>query len=122
MDYEAYLQAFNSAEDKEDLLRWYAPDVVIEGPAGVTPLDAFAEQLRNARDGVRVTAVPRIVLGDEGRLMAELDITYAATRDRLDHPVVALRADESATMRFFVVYELRDGRIVRFARAFWRVS
>jgi hypothetical protein len=98
VDYESYLREFNSAQDKEALLRWYAPDAIIEGPAGVTSLDAFAEQLRDARDGVRVTAVPRTVLGDEHRLMAELDIT------------------------FFVVYELRSGVIVRFARAFWRVS
>jgi hypothetical protein len=122
VDYESYLREFNSAQDKEALLRWYAPDAIIEGPAGVTSLDAFAEQLRDARDGVRVTAVPRTVLGDEHRLMAELDITYDADRDRPDHPVAPLRAGEAVTMRFFVVYELRSGVIVRFARAFWRVS
>jgi hypothetical protein len=120
VDYESYLREFNSAEDKEALLRWYAPDAIIEGPAGVTSLDAFAEQLRDARDGVRVTAVPRTMLGNEHRLMAELDITYDAERDRPDHPVVPLRAGEPVTMRFFVVYELRSGVIVRFARAFWR--
>ena len=100
----------------------WAPDAVIEGPRGITSLDDFLVQLRDARDGVRVTAVPRTVLGDERRLMAELDIPYAAERDRPDHPVVPLRAGESAVMRFFVVYELRDGKVARFARAFWRVS
>ena len=120
MDYVAYLGSFNSAEDKTALLQHYAPDARIEGANGVTPLDEFVEQLRDARDGVRVTAVPITVVGDEDSLMAELDITYTATRDRPDHPVVPLRAGESVTMRFFSVYELRDGLIVRFSRAFWR--
>jgi ketosteroid isomerase-like protein len=122
VDYVAYLASFNSAQDKASLLEHYAPDARIEGPNGVTPLDEFAEQLRDARDGVRVTAVPRTVLGDEDSLMAELDITYTATRDRPDHPVVPLRSGESVTMRFFSVYDLRDGRIVRFSRAYWRLS
>jgi ketosteroid isomerase-like protein len=122
MDYEEYLRSFNSVSDMAGLLEHYAPDAVIEGPRGITSLDDFLVQLRDARDGVRVTAVPRTVLGDEGRLMAELDITYAAERDRPDHPVVPLRAGESAVMRFFVVYELRDGKVARFARAFWRVG
>jgi ketosteroid isomerase-like protein len=121
VDYVAYLASFNSAQDKASLLEHYAPDARIEGPNGVTPLDEFAEQLRDARDGVRVTAVPRTVLGDEDSLMAELDITYTATRDRPDHPVVPLRSGESVTMRFFSVYDLRDGRIVRFSRAYWRL-
>jgi ketosteroid isomerase-like protein len=119
MDYTAYLASFNDV-DMDALLRHYAPDAVIEGPRGVTPRDEFLEQLRDARDGVRVTAVPITVLGDAEHLMAELDITYAADRDRPDHPVVPLRAGEAVTMRFFVVYELRDGVIVRFARSFWR--
>jgi ketosteroid isomerase-like protein len=122
MDYVAYLASFNSAADKAALLEHYAPEARIEGKDGVTPLEEFAEQLRDARDGVRVTAVPLTVLGDEDALMAELDITYTATRDRPDHPVVALKAGESVTMRFFSVYELRDGKIARFSRSYWRVD
>jgi ketosteroid isomerase-like protein len=120
MDYVAYLESFNRFGSTAELLEHYAPDARIEGPKGVTPLAEFVEQLRDARDGVRVTAVPITVLGDEDSLMAELDITYTATRDRPDHPVVPLRSGESVTMRFFSVYELRGGRIARFSRAFWR--
>jgi hypothetical protein len=122
MDYEEYLRAFNSVSDMAGLLEHYTPDAVIEGPRGITSLDDFLVQLRDARDGVRVSAVPLTVLGAEDRVMAELDITYTAERDRPDHPVVPLRAGESAVMRFFVVYELRDGLVARFARAFWRVG
>jgi ketosteroid isomerase-like protein len=121
VDYVAYLASFNSVSDRAGLLEHYAPDARIEGAKGVTSLDEFAEQLLDARDGVRVTAVPITVLGDGDSVMAELDITYTAARDRPDHPVVPLRAGESVTMRFFSVYELSDGKIVRFARAFWRV-
>jgi hypothetical protein len=120
MDYEAYLSSFNSVEDKATLLEHYAPDARIEGANGLTSLDDFLDQLRNVRDGVRVTAVPITVLGDENRIMAELDITYLAERDRPDHPMGPLRAGESVTMRFFSSYDLEDGRIVRFSRAFWR--
>jgi ketosteroid isomerase-like protein len=120
VDYVAYLASFNSPGDKAAMLEHYAPDALIEGPRGVTALDEFLDQLRDARDGVRVTAVPLTVLGDEDNLMAELDITYEASRDRPDHPVVPLRAGESVTMRFFSVYELRDGKIARFSRAYWR--
>jgi ketosteroid isomerase-like protein len=119
MDYTSYLASFNDV-DMDVLMAHYAPDVRIEGPRGVTPRDEFLGQLRDARDGVQVTAVPITVLGDASHLLAELDITYAAERDRPDHPVVPLRAGEAVTMRFFVVYELRDGVIVRFARSFWR--
>jgi ketosteroid isomerase-like protein len=121
MDYEEYLRSFNSIEDKATLLEHYAPDVRIEGANGLTSLDDFLDQLRNVREGVRVTAVPITVLGDEHRIMAELDITYAAERDRPDHPIAPLKAGESVTMRFFSSYDLEDGRIVRFSRAFWRV-
>jgi ketosteroid isomerase-like protein len=121
MDYVAYLQSFNSFGDRAQLLEHYTQDARIEGANGVTPLDEFVEQLYDARDGVQVSAVPITVLGDEDALMAELDITYTASRDRPDHPVVPLRAGESVTMRFFSVYELRDGKIARFARSYWRV-
>ena len=120
MDYEAYLSSFNSVEDKAALREHYAPDARIEGANGLTSLDDFLDQLRNVRDGVRVTAVPITVLGDENRIMAELDITYLAERDRPDHPMGPLRAGESVTMRFFSSYDLEDGRISRFSRAFWR--
>jgi ketosteroid isomerase-like protein len=120
MDYVAYLESFNRAGDKAELIEHYTPDARIEGANGVTPLPEFLDQLHDARDGVRVTAVPITVLGDEDSLMAELDITYTATRDRPDHPVVPLRSGESVTMRFFSVYELRDGKIARFSRAYWR--
>ena len=95
MDYEAYLSSFNSVEDKETLLEHYTPDARIEGANGLTSLD-------------------------ENRIMAELDITYLAERDRPDHPMGPLRAGESVTMRFFSSYDLEDGRISRFSRAFWR--
>jgi SnoaL-like domain len=121
MDYEAYLQSFNSVEDKETLLEHYTPDARIEGASGLTSLDDFLAQLRNVRDGVRVTAVPITVLGDDDKIMAELDITYVAERDRPDHPMGALKAGDSITMRFFSSYDLVDGRIARFSRAFWRV-
>lgn len=121
MDYEAYLRSFNSVEDKATLLEHYAPDCRIEGANGLTSIDDFLEQLRNVRDGVRVTAVPITVLGDEDKIMAELDITYAAERDRPDHPMGPLKAGESLTMRFFSSYDVVDGRITRFSRAFWRV-
>jgi ketosteroid isomerase-like protein len=120
MDYVAYLESFNRFGDTAELLEHYTPDARIEGPNGVTPLREFVEQLHDARDGVRVSAVPITVVGDEDSLMAELDITYTATRDRPDHPVVPLRSGESVTMRFFSVYELRDGKIARFSRAYWR--
>ena len=121
MDYAAYLQSFNSVEDKETLLEHFTPDARIEGANGLTSLDDFLGQLRNVRDGVRVTAVPITVLGDEDKIMAELDITYEAERDRPDHPMGALKAGESITMRFFSSYDLVDGRIARFSRAFWQV-
>jgi ketosteroid isomerase-like protein len=121
MDYVAYLQSFNSFGDRAELLEHYAPDARIEGANGVTPLEEFVDQLYDARDGVRVSAVPITVLGDDDSMFAELDITYTASRDRPDHPVVPLRAGESVTMRFFSVYELRDGKIARFSRAYWRL-
>ena len=62
MDYVAYLASFNSVTDRAGLLEHYAPDARIEGANGVTPLDEFAEQLIDARNGVRVTAVPITVL------------------------------------------------------------
>jgi ketosteroid isomerase-like protein len=120
IDYREYLATFNST-DMSELISHYAPDVVIEGPRGVTPRDEFLEQLRDARDGVSVSASPITVLGDDEHLMAELDITYSAERDRPDHPVVPLRAGEAITMRFFVSYDVSDGVITRFSRSFWRL-
>src|SRR3954470_23442156 len=98
MDYEAYLSSFNSVDDKAELLEHYTPDARIEGANGLTSLDDFLDHLRNVRDGVRVTAVPIHVPGDEKPIIAERDITCLAERDRPDHPMGRLREGESVTM------------------------
>ena len=65
-----------------------------------------------------MTAVLITVLGDENRIMAELDITYLAEGDRLDHPMGPLRAGESVTTRVFSSYDPRTAGSR--SAAFWR--
>ena len=120
MDYEEYLRAFNSVEDMAGLLEHYAPDARIEGANGLTSLDDFLVQLRDVRDGVRVTR-----RADHGARRREPDHGRAGhhlpRRARPPRPPVGpLRAGESVTMRFFSSYDLEDGQVARFSRAFWR--
>jgi ketosteroid isomerase-like protein len=120
MDYEEYAAVFNRGDDAELVRRFFADDVVMLGAAreyrGREALLAF---LAWAHDGVREVMRPQRVIRQGERLFAEVDMDFHASRERADFPFGHLWPGDLVTVKFFVTYELRAGRVVELKSMTW---
>jgi hypothetical protein len=69
--------------------------------------------------GVREVMRPQNVLQREDLLFAELDMDFHATKERPDFPFGHLLPGDLVTVKFFVTYRLRAGRIVELKSMTW---
>jgi hypothetical protein len=112
MDYGEYVAAFNSGDDAALVQRFFTPDCVFQSGARI--LHGAGELLKFlnwAHDGIREIIRARLVLRDEDHIFAEIDMDFHATRDKPDFVFGALQKGEFTTVKFLVVYYLRDGKI-----------
>lgn len=120
MDYRAYEECFNTGDDDELVRRFFHDDVTFSGGsrdyAGKKGLIGF---LRWAHDGVREVMRPQLVLQDESHIFAEVDMDFHATKARPEFPFGALQPGDSVTVKFFVTYLIRDGRIAQLKAMTW---
>ena len=122
MDYAEYLQAYNSGDHRELVRKFCTDDVTFEAGAlgsvfrGKDEVLAF---LLSLQDGVRDVLRAQVVLQDENHIFAEADMDFHAERDLPEFPFGALKRGEYLTMKVFVVYYLRDGKICRFKTSLW---
>src|SRR6185437_5404103 len=77
------------------------------------------ELLHWAHDGVREIIRAQTVLQDENHLFAEIDMDFRASRARPDFPFGALAPGDIRTVKFFVLYRLRDGKVAHLKAATW---
>ncbi|MGH8218004.1 MAG: nuclear transport factor 2 family protein [Steroidobacteraceae bacterium] len=120
MDYERYMQAFNSGDDAQLVHEWFTEDCIFQsGPRLLRGRDELLEFLHWAHDGVREIIRAQTVLQDANRLFAEIDMDFHASRDRPDFLFGALAKGEFLTVKFFVLYLLRDGKIAHLKAAKW---
>lgn len=120
MDFNRYIQAFNSGRDAELVEEWFTEDCIFQsGPRLLHGRDALLEFLNWAHDGIREIIRAQTVLQDENHLFAEIDMDFHAIRDRPDFLFGPLKEGEFHTVKFFVLYRLRDGKVAHLKASMW---
>jgi len=121
-DIHQYVEAFNRGDDETAINEYYTPDAIVEGPDRT--MHGRAEWLRTLQfihDGITEHLTLLLVVREGDVIMAEVDATFTATRDKPDFLQGPLSQGESMTVRFFASYRLRDEKIARLALAWWPV-
>jgi ketosteroid isomerase-like protein len=120
LDYKAYETLFNTGDDTALVERYFDEDVVFTGGAreyrGRKALQDFLDWAHN---GVREVMRPQNVLQQGDLLFAEVDMDFHATQERADFPFGHLRPGDQVTVKFFVTYRLRNGKIVELKSMTW---
>lgn len=120
MDYATYITEFNKGDDAALVERFFAHDIRFQsGPRVLNGAKELLEFLRWAHDGIREIIRAQLVLQDADHIFAEIDMDFHATRDRPDFTFGALRKGETTTVKFFVVYTLRGGKIAQLKASTW---
>lgn len=121
MDFATYIRAFNTGDDAALVRDFYAPDIHFQsGPRILRGADELRAFLNWAHDGIREIIRAQTVMQDGNHVFAEIDMDFHATRDKPDFTFGALKKGEFTTVKFLVLYTLRDdGKIVRFKAATW---
>jgi ketosteroid isomerase-like protein len=72
-----------------------------------------------AHDGIREIIRAKTVLTGENRIFAEVDMDFHATKDKPDFVFGALKKGEFLTVKFLVLYLIRDGKVAHLKAATW---
>lgn len=119
-DFEKYAEMFNNGDDTKLVETYFTEDFAYTGDRRVLPSRAaFLDFLKFAHDGVREIMRPQLVLQDKDRIFAEIDMDFHALKARQDYPFGELKPGEMITVKFFVIYTLRDGKIAGLKSAVW---
>jgi hypothetical protein len=120
INYNEYEQLFNTGNDAELVARYFHEDVVFTGGAreyhGSAALKSFLDW---AHDGVREVMRPQNVLQRDDLLFAEVDMDFHASKERTDFPFGHLRPGDLVTVKFFVTYRIRDGKVTELKSMTW---
>lgn len=120
LNYDDYIALFNTGDDAALIERFFADDVVFSGGSrdyqGKTALKGFLDW---AHDGVREVMRPQNVLTRGDLIFAEIDMDFHATRERPEFPFGHLRPGDLVTVKFFVTYKVRDGKVVELKSMTW---
>jgi ketosteroid isomerase-like protein len=120
MDYDAYVACFNTGDDAALVDRFFCDDVIFTGGTREhRGRDALAAFLAWAHDGVREVMRPQLVLRDGDHLFAEIDMDFHAVKERPDFPFGHLHPGDMVTVKFFVTYRLRGGRVAELKSMTW---
>ena len=121
MNFSDYVKQYNLGDHAELVRQFYTDDIVFESGAfkricrGKDEVIAFF----SIQSGVRDILRPQVVLQDENHILAEADVDFYALRDLPDYPLGALRKGDRLTLKSFVSYYLREGKICRVKTALW---
>jgi ketosteroid isomerase-like protein len=120
MNYDEYITLFNTGDDAALVERYFADDVVFTGGTreyqGKEELIAF---LNWAHDGVREVIREQNVLQRDNLIFAEIDMDFHAMKERPDFPFGHLQPGDLVTVKFFVLYNLHDGRVASLKSMTW---
>ena len=120
LNYDHYSALFNTGDDAALVERFFADDVLFTGGTrehrGRAALKAFLDW---AHDGVREVMRPQNVLQRDDLVFAEVDMDFHASKERPDFPFGALRPGDMVTVKFFVTYRLREGKVVELKSMTW---
>ena len=119
-NYTEYEALFNTGDDAALIARFFDDDVVFTGGTrehrGKAALKGFLDW---AHDGVREIMRPQNVLQRDDLVFAEVDMDFHATKERPDFQFGHLRPGDRVTVKFFVTYRLRDGKVVELKSMTW---
>jgi len=119
MNFENYIAAYNSG-DPDALAPFYTEDVITDGPDGRHHgREALIGMLNFIHDGVTEILDPQLVVREDDLILAEVNGTFTADRDRPDFMFKPLEAGERLTMKFFTSYRLRNDQIAHFTLGCW---
>jgi hypothetical protein len=120
LNYDDYIAVFNTGDDAALVDRFFAEDVLFTGGArdyrGRAALKAFLDW---AHDGVREVMRPQNILQREDLIFVEVDMDFHATKERAEFPFGHLHPGDLVTVKFFVTYRLREGRVVELKSMTW---
>ena len=120
LNYNEYEALFNTGDDAALVARFFDDDVVFSGGSrdyrGTAQLKAFLDW---AHDGVREVMRPQNVLQHGDLLFAEVDMDFHASKERPEFPFGHLRAGDLVTVKFFVTYRIRAGKVVELKAMTW---
>jgi hypothetical protein len=113
LNYAEYEALFNTGDDVALVERFFHDDIVFTGGSrdyrGKEQLKAFLDW---AHDGVREVMRPQNVLQVGDDLFADVDMDFHASKERPEFPFGHLRPGDLVTVKFFVTYRIRDGKVV----------
>jgi ketosteroid isomerase-like protein len=120
VDYAQYIQAFNRGDDATLVKTFFTEDVLFQsGPRVLRGAAELLGFLNWAHDGIREIIRPQLVLRDDNHIFAEIDMDFHATKDLPEHQFGALKKGDYTTVKFFVVYYLRDGKVAQLKASIW---
>ena len=120
MRFADYMAAFNRYDDAALIRDFWTEDCVMQSGARLmVGHKGMQEFLDWAHDGILETMRPKVVIEDKDHIFAEIDMDFTATRDRPDFQFAALKTGEFTTVKFFVQYTLRDGKVAYLKSMTW---
>ncbi|MBL8552147.1 MAG: nuclear transport factor 2 family protein [Hyphomonadaceae bacterium] len=120
MDYGAYERLFNSGDDAALLDAFFHEDCeFVATTRALKGRKALKDFLAWAHEGVREVMRPQLVIQEKDHLFVEVDMDFHATKERPDFPFGHMRPGDLITVKFFVTYYLRDGKVARLNSATW---
>lgn len=120
MNFQAYVDCFNSGDEDRLGKLFFTPDIIFDGGnRRYDGRESFVRYLKEVVEGMRQVMVPVMLVSSAAQIMAELDITFIANEDRPDFPFGPLGKGDSMTFRFFGSYYLKGDRIARIHLANW---
>ena len=120
LNYDDYVAVFNTGDDALLVDRFFADDVAFSGGTrdyqGKAALKAFLDW---AHDGVREVMRPQNILQRADLVFVEVDMDFHAVKERPEFPFGHLHPGDTLTVKFFVTYRLRAGKIVELKSMTW---
>ena len=120
MDYAKYIEAFNAGDDAALVEKFFTEDCLFQSGLRIARgREELLKFLNWAHDGFREIIRAQLVLRDDSHVFAEIDMDFHATRDRPDFTFGPLKKGEFMTVKFLVVYYLRDGKVAQLKAGSW---
>jgi ketosteroid isomerase-like protein len=123
MDFNRYIEVFNSGDDDALVDGWFTDDIVyVGGNRIIEGKEAWRGFLKCAHDGVREILRLQTLLQKDNEMFCEIDMDFHSTKARPDYPFKPMYPGDMMTVKFFVLYKLREGKICRLKGATWPVD
>jgi ketosteroid isomerase-like protein len=119
-NYDEYVALFNTGNDAALIDRFFDDDVVFTGGnrdyRGKGELKTFLDWAHN---GVREVIRLQSSLRSGDQIFAEVDMDFHASKPRPEFPFGALLPGDMVTVKFFVLYRLRNDKVVELKSMTW---